>query len=232
MFKFKQFVVHQDKCAMKVGTDGLLLGVMSNFNNKKKVLDIGTGTGLISLVIAQLNNICNITAVEIDKDAATQAGSNFETSPWSSRLMIYNKSIFDFDDNEKYDLIVSNPPYFIESLKCDKENKSLARHVDLSFFDKLSVKISSILADDGEVQIILPVNEMIKLKKSLAQVNLYPVKQINVHSFENTKCIREIVTFKRNSIQYIDQCKFVIYKEQKKYSEQYINCCKDFLTIF
>ena len=124
-FKFKQFTIHQDKCAMKVGTDGVLLGAWAECANAKGILDIGTGTGLIALMIAQRSN-AKIDAVEIDETASKQAKENIKKSLWNDRIEILNISFQDFSKstNEKYDLIVSNPPYFQNSLYAPDEKRT------------------------------------------------------------------------------------------------------------
>ena len=138
VFRFKQFGVRHEKSAMKVGTDGVLLGAWTNAENAKKVLDIGTGTGLIALMIAQRSKAL-ITGIEIDEDAAEEAYENFVSSPWGDRLRVENSDFAVFSNicNEKYDVIVSNPPYFVDSLECPDEKRGKARHTSSLSFENL-----------------------------------------------------------------------------------------------
>lgn len=134
-FEFKQFKVYHDKCAMKVGTDGLLLGTLTDCSKAAQILDIGAGTGLIALILAQRSDAI-IDAIEIDDDASEQAKSNFDFSPWSDRLTCFHSSVFDFTTEKKYDVIVSNPPYFINSLKSNlHKNKRPGTLMKISFLN-------------------------------------------------------------------------------------------------
>lgn len=229
-FGFKQFKVYHDKCAMKVGTDGLLLGTLTDCSDATQILDIGAGTGLIALILAQRSSAV-IDAVEIDPDAAAQSKGNFEQSPWSDRLSCYHSSIFGFVTQKKYDLIVSNPPYFINSLRSDSHKKQTARHVDDDFFPSLTKKINELLTDNGSCWIILPVTEMDHFINSAASNGLFPYKSIHIHSFDHSIEKRKIVAFKK-TVGAITSEKFVIYESQGKHSQQYISVAKDFLTIF
>lgn len=229
-FEFKQFKVYHDKCAMKVGTDGLLLGTLTDCNNAEQILDIGAGTGLIALILAQRSKAV-IDAVEIDPDAAEQAKGNFEQSLWSDRLTCFHSSIFDFSPGKKYDLIVSNPPYFINSLRSDSHKKQTARHVDDDFFPSLTKKINGFLTDNGSCWIILPVTEMDHFINAAAANGLFPYQLISIHSFDHSIVKRKIVAFKK-IVEEITTEKFVIYESQGKHSQQYIKVAKDFLTIF
>ena len=127
-FRFKQFAVEQDDVAMKVGTDGVLLGAWADCNGAKRILDIGTGTGVIALMLAQRNAEAEVQAVEIDETATRRARSNFDLSPWAERLTVENCAVQEFAPAEKFDLIVSNPPYFVDSLLPPDAKRSTARH--------------------------------------------------------------------------------------------------------
>lgn len=163
-FKFKQFTVFHDKCAMKVGVDGVTLGAWANVDNAKNILDIGTGSGLIALMLAQRSNAI-IDAIDIEENAVLQAQENVDNSSWKERIHVKNCSIQDFTrtTDNKYDLIVSNPPYFLESLKTPSEKRNLARHADeLTHEDLLDCSIK-LLNPSGIVSFILPVIEAEKL---------------------------------------------------------------------
>ena len=127
-FQFKQFTIQQDQCAMKVGTDGVLLGAWVDLTNKKKCLDVGTGTGLIALMMAQRTAEAHITAVEVDEEAVVQARRNVLNSPWKDRVEMVHCNFLSFQPNQKFDSIVSNPPYFTNNLISPDKQRTLARH--------------------------------------------------------------------------------------------------------
>ena len=158
-FKFKQFAVEQDDVAMKVGTDGVLLGAWANTDNAKRILDIGTGTGVIALQMAQRNPVAQIHAVEIDETAAHRARANFDLSPWAERMNVEQTAVQEFSPAEKFDLIVSNPPYFVDSLLPPDAKRSTARHTHDLSFEELDSAVCQLLADDGLFALILPVTE-------------------------------------------------------------------------
>ena len=147
-FRFKQFTVWHDRCAMKVGTDAVLLGSWVNVDGAKRLLDIGCGCGLIALMVAQR---CEgqVVAIEIDSEASSQAAENVSRSPWSERMEVINADIRTFVDDEGFDVIFSNPPYFMESLKCPDRKRSDARHTDSLSFDDLMRSASSLLKQTG-----------------------------------------------------------------------------------
>lgn len=168
VFQFKQFSIAQDLCAMKVGTDGVLLGAWTNIPNGA-ILDIGSGTGVIALMIAQRNNNSIIHAIDIDKNAFLQSKSNFESSPWSNRINAYHSSLQDFEPDKRYQLIVSNPPFFVNSSKSQNEAKNTARHTDELSFDTLLQSVASLLLPDGIFSVVLPfsaVSEFVELAKN------------------------------------------------------------------
>jgi tRNA1Val (adenine37-N6)-methyltransferase len=156
-FEFKQFRIEQQKAAMKVGTDGVLLGAWTRVDDCPRILDIGTGTGLIALMLAQRSN-ARIDAVEIDKLACEEAEFNFVQSPWNDRLKVFNTDFQVFANSpfEPYDLIVSNPPFFVNSLKTQNAALSVARHNDVLTFDQLVTNARKLLSNTGRLCVILP----------------------------------------------------------------------------
>src|SRR5690606_30727897 len=137
VFHFKQFAVNQSGCAMKINTDGVLLAAMATADFPTRILDVGTGTGVISLMLAQRFPSATIDAIEIDVKAADTARGNFEESPFSDRLTSYAMALDKFEPKAGYDLIVSNPPFFLNSLRNNDSRKGMARHTDMGFFDQL-----------------------------------------------------------------------------------------------
>ncbi len=161
-FKFKQFSIEQDRCAMKIGTDGVLLGAWTPIdNNPFTILDIGTGTGIIALMLAQRSNAQQIDAFEIDEEAYEQAVDNFENSPWSDRLFCYHAGLDEFieEPEEEYDLIVSNPPFYTEDYKSDNEQRDLARFTDSMPFEDLIEAADLLLSENGIFSVIIPYKE-------------------------------------------------------------------------
>jgi tRNA1Val (adenine37-N6)-methyltransferase len=171
MFRFKQFNVDQTGCAMKINTDGVLLGALAEADQPKTILDIGAGTGVIALMLAQRFADAKIDAVEIDETAAATAGRNFAGSPFADRLYLYADSFenhLDKHPDRKYDLIVSNPPFYINSLGSPGARKSLAKHTDKQFFETLIETVAKHLAPIGNFWLILPL-ETAQLVKGIAE---------------------------------------------------------------
>ena len=234
MFHFKHFSVSQANCAMKVNTDGVLLGALAEANSPRKILDIGTGTGVIALMLAQRFGDTIVDAVEIDPKAALTASLNFEKSVFSDRLKAFSNSFqgyfMDFPDS-RYDLIVSNPPFFLNSLRSENEAKKVARHTDEVFFKEMVSKSARQLNADGCMTVILPPETSLLIQKISSEYGLYLQKKISVHSFEDSVAHREIVSFGFKAC-IPNQRKVVIYNSPKIYSEQYSTLLADFLTIF
>lgn len=156
-FQFKQFAVAHDKCAMKVNTDGVLLGAWQNVNEATRILDIGTGCGVIALMMAQKNHTANIDAIDIDFDAIEQAKENFSNSPWHNRLTAIHCAAQEFAPGKKYDLIISNPPYFIADFQNPDHKKNVARHgVTLNYEDLVKVFVR-LLTVNGKALVAIPV---------------------------------------------------------------------------
>ena len=233
IFRFKQFSVDQTGCAMKVNTDGVLLGVLSEAGVAGRVLDIGTGTGVIALILAQRMASANIKAIEIDQSAAITARRNFERSIFNSRLEILHTPFEDFfkGSKEKFDLIVSNPPFFIDSLKSDDQFKGIARHTDQIFFENLMEGSALHLTDDGLLELIVPVRLSETLQALGRKSGLILRQKISICSFPDSLPHREILVFAFRSGE-TALSRFVIYNKPKEYSMAYQEALKDFFTIF
>ena len=155
-FTFRQFHIEQDKCAMKVGTDGVLLGSWAK--GGKRILDIGTGTGLIALMMAQRFPDANIDAIEIDENAVIQATGNVLRSPFAKQIVVKHYSLQTYSETkEKYDSIICNPPYFVDSLKSNDNNRTVARHTDTLPFNELIKCAYQLLTPNGHFSLVLPV---------------------------------------------------------------------------
>ncbi|MES2808950.1 MAG: methyltransferase [Bacteroidota bacterium] len=234
MFRFKQFNVDQTGCAMKINTDGVLVGALAGADQPDTILDIGTGTGVIALMLAQRFANAQIDAVEIDETAAATAQRNFENSPFAGRLGLYADSFeayFDKYPARKHDLIVSNPPFYINALESLGEKRTLAKHADERFFESLVSGTVRHLSGDGEFWLILPLQTAGLVKSIAASVGLKLKQTINVLSYPDSAPHREILVFAFINDRKGDQT-FVIYNAPKVYSQQYEEVLKPFFTIF
>ena len=178
-FEFKNFTVHQDQCAMKIGTDGVLLGAWAPIHrNPFSILDIGSGTGILALMLAQRTEAQVIEAIEIDDSAYEQCVVNFEQSPWNDRLFCFHASIQEFvaEMDDQYDLIVCNPPFYQEHYKSNDDQRDLARFQDAMPFEHLLYSVSQLLTKDGLFSVIVPESEEGQFITIASQFNLFPNK--------------------------------------------------------
>jgi len=230
-FQFKQFSVEQDRCAMKIGTDGVLLGAWTPIeNNPVSVLDIGTGTGIIALMLAQRSSAEQIDALEIDENAFEQATDNFENSPWNDRLFCFHAALDEFveDPDDEYDLIVSNPPFYAEDHKSNNEQRDLARFQDAMPFEDLIEAVDLLLSENGIFSVIIPFNEEDRFIELCANVELFPIKITRVKGAQNTKIIRSLLAFKRYELAVLTSDELVIEISRHEYTPDYIELTKDF----
>lgn len=235
VFRFKQFSVDQTNCGMKVNTDAAIIGSIACNENIEHLLEIGTGTGVIALMLAQRYPDAAIEAVEIDDKASDTADLNFRNSPYSRQITLIRSSFEEHFLNipgKFYDLIISNPPYFVNSLKSSNPNKGLARHTDIDFFKNLIGGSLVHLNPQGLLYLILPLDTA-ELVKSLLSPNfgLHLLKTILIHSFPESKPYRCILVIGLKMQKAVTQ-KFVIYNTQNNYTEEYRILLKDYLTIF
>lgn len=178
-FTFKQFHIDHSRCAMKVGTDGTLLGAWASLRSAGTILDIGTGTGLIAIMAAQRSPEARITAIDIDADCITQARENVAASPWPDRIEVVHSSLQDFEPAIRFERIISNPPYFVDSLRSPDAARSTARHTDTLPFAELSQGVSRLLSPTGRFALILPPPEMDRFR-SAARGVLFTVRECEV----------------------------------------------------
>lgn len=196
-FRFKQFVINQENCAMKVGTDGCLLGAWANLEASHMILDIGCGSGLIAIMAAQRCPSATITGVEIEEGASQQARENAEASPWSNRIEIINSDFLSYFPNEKFDTIVSNPPYFVNSLKCPDSVRSKARHDDSLASDQLLSHARNLLTDDGRLSVVIPTDIYDKWCTEAKESGLYLSRTTYVHTRAGATPKRVLVEFSK-----------------------------------
>lgn len=227
MFRFKQFGIAQDKCAMKVGTDGTLLGAWAKANNPQQILDIGTGTGLIAMMLAQRFENGQVKAIEIDANASQQAAENFQNTPWSNRLSVEHISLQGFQHPSLFDLIVSNPPYFENNLKANNKQRTQARHTDTLSFETLIEGSAKLLNKNGSLAIILPSTSKDKVEAIAQKHHLYLNRLCWVKGTEKTAIKRAVLQFSFQE-KPLEENTLVVEKERHVYTEEYIQLCKEF----
>lgn len=239
VFHFKKFDVENSRSAMKVNTDGVLLGAVSPIEpSDSQILDIGTGTGVIALMLAQRFDGAGlapeITGIDIDPDASEEAGLNFRNSPWSGMLASVNAPLAGYSDNDggkMYDLIVSNPPYYDSSLTNPDGRKAAARHTGggLSFREIMDFAQSR-LTDSGRLALVLPADQEASLARYAAMCGLSLSKILRVRTVERKQASRMITVFSRQrplARTWMEDSTLTL-MEKGKYTEQYISLVKDF----
>ena len=230
-FEFKQFTIHQDKCAMKVGTDGVLLGAWATISKSAfSCLDIGAGTGLLSLMIAQRSAIEVIDAIEIDDNAYEQCVQNFENSKWNDRLFCYHASFDEFVDEieDKYDLIISNPPFYREEISSGDKGRDQARQSASLPFEVLIKGVSHLLSESGCFQLIIPYKEEDNFIKLAHQKELFLQRITRVRGTTDSDIKRSLLEFSRVKANHIEKQILTIEKGRHNYTNEYINATKDF----
>lgn len=236
MFTFKQFQVQQEKSAMKVGTDGVLLGAWAPlYNHPDSVLDIGAGTGLLSLMIAQRSHAELINAVEINEDAFQECVENFENSPWADRLFCYHASIEDFTEEffeeETFDCIVSNPPFYSENYTTGMVNRDQARFTESLPFENLIACTEGLLSNSGIFSVIIPYKEETHFLSLAQEYGLYAFKICRVQGMKHTEIKRTLIAFTRIPAE-ITYENLVIEIDRNVYTDEYRNLTQDFYLKF
>lgn len=230
-FQFKQFKVNQDRCAMKIGADSVLLGAWCPIdNNPFSVLDIGAGTGILSLMLAQRSNASQIDAIEIDEDAYEQCVENFESSPWGDRLFCFHAGLDEFveEPEDQYDIIISNPPYYSEDFKTGNEQRDLARFQDAMPFEDLVEAAHLLLSENGIFAVIIPFKEEEKFINLCGNFELFPIKVTRVKGTPTTPIKRSLLAFKRYELSVLTADELIIETARHQYTDDYIDLTKDF----
>ena len=192
-FTFKQFHINHDKCAMKVGTDGTLIGAWTDLPTScRRILDIGTGSGLIAIMAAQRHPNALISAIDIDADCVAQTKENIEACPWSDRIEADHTSLQDFNPEHKFDVIISNPPYFVDSQLPPDQQRSMARHTATLSFKELTDGVLRLLAPKGRFSLILPPAETERFL-SAARGRLFITRRTEIHSTP-TSGVKRVMT--------------------------------------
>jgi tRNA1Val (adenine37-N6)-methyltransferase len=230
-FKFKQFTVFHDRCGMKVSTDGVLLGAWVNVEGARSILDAGTGTGLLALMVAQ-RCTAMIDAVEIDENACGQARENVAICPWKDRIMIHHDSFQHFarKTENRYDLIVSNPPWYRNSLKPPALSRSVARHDQRLGFEALLHGGDKLLSAPGRLGLILPATEIERFTELAYFHNLHLLRQTLVHPAadkDHSRCLAEFGRFRPSSVEMNE----LVIRQGKEYSDGYIELTKEYYLL-
>ena len=194
MFQFKQFTICQDLCAMKVGTDGVLLGAWAN--GGKRVLDAGTGTGIIALMMAQRYPNAVVTAIDIDEDAVKQAQQNVAQSPFAQQITVLHNTLQEHQG--EYDAIISNPPFFIDSLAAPDEQRNVARHTQTLTYTELMQTAWRLLSDEGELSVVVPFDYRKRMEDEAIFVGFFPCRVCAVKTTERKPAKRYLLSFKKH----------------------------------
>ena len=229
-FEFKQFSIQQERSAMKIGTDGVLLGAwVSLEKNPESILDLGAGTGILSLQLAQRCHAEIIDAVELDEDAYEECVENFEASDWGDRLFCYHASVQQFasEIEDTYDLIISNPPFYSEDYKTDDIARNTARFTDTLPFNDLALAVSQLLSKKGSFALILPRKEEEEFIKLASENGLFPNRICRVKGNSTSEVKRSLISFSFDKTETIFE-ELTIEISRHVYTKDYINLVKDF----
>ncbi len=235
-FHFKQFSIYHDRCAMKVGTDGVLLGAWTPVNNAKRILDIGTGTGVIAIMLAQRSKQkAAIDAIEIDETAYHQAVENINNCQWKDQIIAHHISLQKFSPSrplKKYDLIVSNPPFFLQGSKPLGNNRTNARHTDSLSHNDLITCSMALLNKNGILSVILPLVEGNKFIKIAEEAGLHCQRYVEVKPKADKQVERLLLTFSKSKPSKVIKEELIIqYEKRNDYTPEYIALTEGFYTI-
>ncbi len=223
-FRFQKFDIIQQENVFRVGTDGVLLGALCQVENARVILEVGTGTGLISLMLAQRNANAEITALDLNENAVELAQENFKNSPFSDKLQVFHQDFKIFESQEKFDFVVCNPPFFEEN---NSVKDILARQQVELTFRNLIEKASKILSSEGIFSVIIPSESAQEFENLAEDFDLYLVRKVNIFGIENGVLKRNVLEFskKKSALETLD---FTIEKSPRKYSDQYLELTKEF----
>jgi tRNA1Val (adenine37-N6)-methyltransferase len=233
-FQFKQFRIIQDRSAMKVGMDGVLLGCWTDASKAERILDIGTGTGLIALMMAQKNSLAQIYAIEIDREAFNEAVLNFQQSQWGERIRIENCSFQEFSalTDWKYDLIVSNPPFFSNGVKAPLGRRAQARHSDSLPMEVLISGAANMLTGKGRIALVLPVEYLPEIEQ-LANLNkLFISRLCRVKPNPQKSDFRILIELSREGCIFQEENLMIEFEKHHDYTPEYKELTKDFYLKF
>ncbi len=223
-FYFQQFQVLQSKDVFRVGTDAVLLGALASVVSAKKILEVGTGTGLISLMLAQRNPKTDLIAIDISEKARILSLANFENSIFRNRISSFHQDFKSFETNERFDLIISNPPYFEEN---ESVKDIVARQkTELDFFELIQ-KSSELVSENGIFSVIIPSSSAEYFIAEAESFNMKIFRKINIFGIKNGSLKRNILEFSKSDLP-LETTDFVIEKSPRQYSDQYLELTKEF----
>lgn len=229
-FKFKQFEIYQDQTAMKIGTDGVLLGAWANVSSAQNILDIGTGTGVIAIMAAQRNSTSKIHAIEIDESAFLQASENISNCKWSKRISIQHSSIQEYvmNTSKKYDAIISNPPFFTNGTIPKGSNRENARHTSTLTQNEILHSVSILLNPNGIFSTVQPFIEGGELIKKATAYGLYCTQIVSVKSKKEKPVERLLLQFNKVKKECLKSQLIIQFEQRNDYTAAYINITKEF----
>ncbi|MEP7320656.1 MAG: methyltransferase [Saprospiraceae bacterium] len=233
-FIFKQFKVEQDLVPMKVGTDGVLVGAWANLEGVSKTLDIGTGTGVISLILAQrLIGKAEIHAIDVDDKAIIQSSANFKNSPWPEKFEVHHSSIQEFGmtSNERFDLIISNPPFFTGGMLSENNDRNDVRHTIKLPHGDLLLAVSKLLKQDGSLAIILPYLQGLRFIEISESYRLFPIRITEVKSRMDKTVERLLIQFKKGK-SLVMESELIIHADGDEFTNEYKSLTGDFYLKF
>ncbi|MCC7502404.1 MAG: methyltransferase [Flavobacteriales bacterium] len=230
-FQFKQFSIHQDRCALKVGTDSVVLGAWTNVEGAKRILDIGTGTGVLALMAAQRTSDAHVDAVEIDDASAGQAAENVAGSPWSGRMRVHRLDVRRMSASEPYDLILCNPPFYAGEMDSPDARKGLAKHSGELSFEELIEAVRKLLADEGRFTCIIPLNREEELVELAEGAWLGLERRCVLHYLEGRPPKRVLLEFVRGGGA-AEKEELTVERAPGQFTEGYRALLKDFMLKF
>ena len=234
MFQFKQFTIHHNRCAMKVGTDGVLLGAWTNIENARRIIDIGTGSGLIALMLAQRCPSATVLGIDICENAVSQAKENVQNSPFSQKIDIEHCSVQDFAERNAhiFDLAVSNPPFFANSLPSPARERTLARHTETLSLSSLFMSAAQLLSAEGRFSIIYPIDQLHEVLDCAASQGFFLLRQTTVFPTPHVRPKRVLLEFSKKTHCTPIYNTLVVETERHHYSDNFRALAKDFYLKF
>lgn len=226
-FRFKQFTVWHDRTALRVCTEACILGAYTASLGTRSALDIGTGTGLLALMLAQKNPNLLIDAVEIEEQHYQQAVGNVAQSPFQSRISVFQQAIQTWENATQYDLIVSNPPFFAKHLLSPDEKRNRALHAETLSMEELIQAVVRLLKEEGRFVVLLPPYETLRLTAICASQRLYPTRQLSIFSRPEKPLFRQITTFEYQKVNFLGETLY-IHDPNGQYSTDFRSLLKDY----
>lgn len=214
---------------MKIGTDAVLLGALTNPEKASRILDIGTGCGVLALMMAQKSKAI-VDAIEMDEDSVKEASENFDKSPWNTRIACFGISLqlFEFLTDHRYDLIITNPPFYKDSLIPAKQKKRLAKHDGSLSFEELMKAISTLMKKDGRFAFIIPAERWDETMELAGKSHLYPLKLTRIYPYPGGKVSRVVAELTPKQPDHIHESELTILNEERKFSQDYLDATKEF----